>query len=64
MVQYRNDHPERKRKIKRETKVKDVDIKGVAGLRIQEKIGDSSKSEDCKIDLSSLLTKINLNDES
>lgn len=36
MIQYRSDNPERHRRIKRETRIKDLNIKGVAGLRLQE----------------------------
>lgn len=65
MIQYRNDHPERHRKIKRETKVKDVNIKGVAGLKI---VTNRSKSEDTSSqnvdDVTSVLGSLSLDNGS
>lgn len=48
MIQYRSDHPDRHRRIKRETRIKDLNIKGVAGLRLQgqRKTDESMTSSD------------------
>lgn len=64
MIQYRSDNPERHRRIKRETRIKDLNIKGVAGLRLSSQNEENLENEVCDAMNSLNLTVVDQDDQS
>lgn len=64
MIQSSIEHPERRRKIKRETRIKDLNIKGVAGLRLKhDECNEGCESQDDVNDVCDAISSIKLSDD-